>query len=146
METNETARLREKYPRFRALILGRANAGKTTILKSICDTTEEPRIYGPDGEEIDRDVIEPTADRGEHNINNELVFSSNRGFVFHDSRGFESGSTTEVESVKKFIAERANSRSVVRRLHAIWYGAGPSCAIIKTLSTGIAYRLIMLDC
>src|SRR6266702_4476510 len=31
--------------RFRVLIIGRANAGKTTILQRVCDTTESPFIY-----------------------------------------------------------------------------------------------------
>ena len=30
---------------FRVLVLGRANAGKTTLLQRICDTTESPTIY-----------------------------------------------------------------------------------------------------
>jgi GTPase SAR1 family protein len=30
---------------FRVLVLGRANAGKTTILQRVCDTTESPTIY-----------------------------------------------------------------------------------------------------
>ena len=35
------------YLKFRVLIIGRANAGKTTILKRVCDTTESPEIYRP---------------------------------------------------------------------------------------------------
>ena len=31
--------------RFRVLVLGRANAGKTTILQRVCETTESPKIY-----------------------------------------------------------------------------------------------------
>src|SRR5882672_5405578 len=31
--------------RFRCLIIGRANAGKTTILQRVCNTTEEPVIF-----------------------------------------------------------------------------------------------------
>ena len=30
---------------FRVLIIGRANAGKTSILQKVCDTTESPQIY-----------------------------------------------------------------------------------------------------
>jgi hypothetical protein len=38
--------------RFRVLIIGRANAGKTSILQRVCDTTDSPEIYrlGPQGE------------------------------------------------------------------------------------------------
>ena len=37
--------------KFRVLIIGRANAGKTSILQRVCDTTESPEIYrfGPEG-------------------------------------------------------------------------------------------------
>jgi len=41
--------LKEKCRRFRILIIGRANAGKSTILKRICDTTEEPEIFDSKG-------------------------------------------------------------------------------------------------
>ena len=30
---------------FRVLVIGKANAGKTTILQRVCDTTESPMIY-----------------------------------------------------------------------------------------------------
>ena len=36
---------RQKYTHFRILVIGRANAGKTTLLKRVCNTTEDPRIY-----------------------------------------------------------------------------------------------------
>jgi len=44
--------LRAQYPHFRVLIIGRANAGKITILKKVCNTTDEPRIYDPHGKEV----------------------------------------------------------------------------------------------
>jgi len=36
------AKLRAKYTHFRILVIGRANAGKTTVLKRVCDTNEDP--------------------------------------------------------------------------------------------------------
>jgi GTP-binding protein EngB required for normal cell division len=36
---------------FRVLVIGRANAGKTSILQRVCDTTESPKIYR-EGEEV----------------------------------------------------------------------------------------------
>jgi GTP-binding protein EngB required for normal cell division len=36
--------------KFRVLIIGRANAGKTTILQKVCETTESPEIYRRDQE------------------------------------------------------------------------------------------------
>jgi GTP-binding protein EngB required for normal cell division len=41
--------LREKFKCFRILILGRANAGKTTILQKVCNTDEEPMIFDGKG-------------------------------------------------------------------------------------------------
>ena len=41
-------KLREKYTRFRILVIGRANAGKTTLLQRVCNTTEDPCIYDDD--------------------------------------------------------------------------------------------------
>ena len=45
--------------RFRVLIIGRANAGKTTILQRICNTTEQPKIFNREGHEVFRvlDII-----------------------------------------------------------------------------------------
>ena len=40
--------LRAKYTRFRILVIGRANAGKTTLLQRVCNTTEDPCIYDDD--------------------------------------------------------------------------------------------------
>jgi hypothetical protein len=58
--------------------------------------------------------------RGEHDIENELVFQSNRGFIFHDSRGFEAGGTAELDTVKRFILERSKLRDLSHQLHVIW--------------------------
>jgi predicted GTPase len=44
--------LKKKSQRFRILIIGRANAGKSTILKRICDTTEEPEILDSEGNKV----------------------------------------------------------------------------------------------
>jgi hypothetical protein len=45
-------RIRRKIGRFRILVIGRANAGKTTILQKVCNTTEEPVIYSASGEKV----------------------------------------------------------------------------------------------
>ena len=38
----EAAKLRAKYTHFRVLVVGRANAGKTTLLQRVCNTKEDP--------------------------------------------------------------------------------------------------------
>ncbi|KAH9027804.1 hypothetical protein EDB85DRAFT_91871 [Lactarius pseudohatsudake] len=102
---------------FRVLIIGRANAGKTSILQRICETTESPAIYRGK-EEV---KLDPSMDRGEHTIDDELVFSNHRGYVFHDSRGIESGSTEELGILQEFIRRKCQERRLRDRLHAIWY-------------------------
>ncbi|KAG0693188.1 hypothetical protein DFH29DRAFT_816619 [Suillus ampliporus] len=109
MASMDPQRLRETIGRFRILILGRANAGKTTILQKVCNTTENPEIYDTKGDK-----------RGNHNIRNEMVFKSNPGFGFFDSCGFEAGSEEEFEDMKNFLSERANATSLEERIHAIW--------------------------
>jgi GTPase SAR1 family protein len=44
--------VKEKFGRFRILVIGRANAGKTTILKRICNTAEDPEIYDGEGNKV----------------------------------------------------------------------------------------------
>ncbi|KAH9053861.1 hypothetical protein EDB87DRAFT_1825411 [Lactarius vividus] len=61
--------------------------------------------------------------RGKHNINDELVFSNHWDYVFHDSRGIESGSTEEL--------------GILSRTRRLW--VGPSCSNVpmrRTLSEG----------
>ena len=50
--TEDFENLQEKFGRFRILIVGRANAGKTTILRGICNSTENPVIYDGEGNEV----------------------------------------------------------------------------------------------
>ncbi|EDR14567.1 uncharacterized protein LACBIDRAFT_321710 [Laccaria bicolor S238N-H82] len=113
--------LRENTDHFRVLIIGRANAGKTTILQRVCNTTKQPKLFNPKGHKIDLSVLDPTAKRGEHNIENEMIFDSNPGYVFHDSRGFEAGRTLELDAVKSFIQHRSTAGDIREQLHAIWY-------------------------
>jgi hypothetical protein len=59
--------------------------------------------------------------RGEHNIENELRFTSHHGYVFHDTRGFESGDNKELEIVQDFVRRKSRERKLEDRLHAIWF-------------------------
>jgi hypothetical protein len=58
--------------------------------------------------------------RGEHDIENQMIFEGNPGFVFHDSRGFEAGGDRELKIVQQFIQQRSKARNVNKQLHAIW--------------------------
>ncbi|KAF8344643.1 hypothetical protein F5887DRAFT_1283135 [Amanita rubescens] len=50
----ETLRKRYLCPHFRILVIGRANAGKTTILEKVCGVARgtKPIIYDKDGKEL----------------------------------------------------------------------------------------------
>jgi len=41
--------------------------------------------------------------------------------MFHDSQGFESGSTEELEIAWKFIERKSAETELNKQLHAIWY-------------------------
>ncbi|KAH9027816.1 hypothetical protein EDB85DRAFT_94069 [Lactarius pseudohatsudake] len=116
-QTTQQPRRQIPEVQFRVLIIGRANAGKTSILQRICETTESPVIYRR-GEEV---KLDPSMDRGEHRIDDELVFSNHRGYVFHDSRGIESGSVGELDILRKFIQRKCGEGRLRDRIHAIWY-------------------------
>ena len=154
----DTEQPRPRIPKFqfRVLIIGRANAGKTSILQRICETTDSPivrkRTKSRDQMEVcgqpfvcESDLIadqvtelNPSMDvsnltllfgciltwyqRGEHTIDDELVFSNHQGYIFHDSRGIESGSTEELEILQEFIQRKRGEGRLRDRLHAIWFG------------------------
>ncbi|KAI6037902.1 hypothetical protein EDC04DRAFT_3064009 [Pisolithus marmoratus] len=103
----------KKIKRFRILVMGRANAGKTTIIQRVCNSTDMPEIFGGNGNKYFQ--------RGYHDIQNELVFESNSGFVFYDSCGFEAGSTRQFDQMKHFVADHAVTTRVNERIHAIWF-------------------------
>ena len=42
----------DRIGRFRILVVGRSNAGKTTLLQRVCNTTELPDIYNSKGEKV----------------------------------------------------------------------------------------------
>ena len=142
--------LRAKYTRFRILVIGRANAGKTTVLQRVCNTTEDPCIYDENNKNLvsvqvklnsASDIfyqLEPTSgvlhlllwistacltlpiQRAIHNIHRSFAFKSNPGFIFHDSPGFETGDERQLWEVLSFIEKRAKSNEVDDQLHAIW--------------------------
>ncbi len=60
--------------------------------------------------------------RGEHDIEDELVFSNHTGYVFHDSRGIESGGIEELDVLKGFIQRKTSVNLLQSRIHAIWFG------------------------
>ncbi|KAF8257652.1 hypothetical protein EI94DRAFT_1757371 [Lactarius quietus] len=118
MDTQQPPR---QFPdlQFRVLIIGRANAGKTTILQRVCKTTDSPSVYRGNRKVRPRPTF--CIQRGEHEINDELVFSNHKGYVFHDSRGIEAGGIDELAILQDFIRRKSGEKLLRSRLHAIWY-------------------------
>ncbi|KAI6146884.1 GTP-binding protein [Pisolithus tinctorius] len=106
---------------FRILIMGRANAGKTTILQRVCNSTDKPEIFDGKGNKVYARHLDECFQRGYHDIEHELVFGSNPGFVFHDSCGFEGGSAQQFDHMRNFVVHCATASSVKQRIHAIWF-------------------------
>ena len=52
ISTMDTTKPHRPLPeiKFRVLIIGRANAGKTSILQRVCETTESPAVYRRTGD------------------------------------------------------------------------------------------------
>ncbi|THV05872.1 hypothetical protein K435DRAFT_789890 [Dendrothele bispora CBS 962.96] len=110
-DISQASKLREKYKHFRVLVIGRANAGKTTLLKRVCNTDEDPCIYDEENKNL----------RGIHNVNRAFAFKSSPEFIFHDSPGFEAGGEEELTRVREFIEEHGKATEVEDQLHAIWF-------------------------
>jgi hypothetical protein len=53
------------------------------------------------------------------------VFSNHTGYVFHDSRGIESGGTKELVTLKGFIRRKCAEKHLRDKLHAIWFAQLP---------------------
>ncbi|KAF9520045.1 hypothetical protein BS47DRAFT_1387663 [Hydnum rufescens UP504] len=109
---------RVRNNRFRILILGPANAGKTTLLERLTNSSAGAAIVTRNGERIE-EVPKGYDQRGIHNIDDEITYASNSDFVFHDSGGFEAGGVEELQAVWKFIRKRSLA-SPSQQLHAIW--------------------------
>ncbi|KIJ39329.1 hypothetical protein M422DRAFT_32784 [Sphaerobolus stellatus SS14] len=111
---------RSRRLRFRVLILGRANAGKTTILERIAGTSIDEAEVWRDGKRLPGHIVKGQSDRGLHNVKDEIRFPSRPGFVFHDSRGFEAGSSEELDGARRFVEDSSAATSLREQLHAIW--------------------------
>jgi len=126
--------------RFRVLIIGRRNAGKTTILEKMTGSEigDKPEIRDKEGHLVDDPtLVKAGLERGMSVIDNEITYPSSPRFVFHDSRGIEAGAESDshgteagegrdssklrVEYIRKFIEDRAQQTRTADQLHAIWF-------------------------
>ena len=78
------------------------------------------------------------AQRGLHNIEDELVFTNHDGYVFHDSRGFEAGAEEELKIVQDFVRRKSQGEGLNDKLHAIWFV--PSAICNRKVTQGWLFR------
>jgi hypothetical protein len=73
LRLDKVVNLRPEFGRFRILIVGRANAGKTTILKKVCNSIEDPEILTSSGKKVMQSALvynidnDPLLPAGPHN-------------------------------------------------------------------------------
>ncbi|KAL0068292.1 hypothetical protein AAF712_004679 [Marasmius tenuissimus] len=115
--------VKDECKRFRVLVMGRRNAGKTTLLKKMTQSSDgRVEVRDEYGNLVDHGrLLEPSVERGQSRIDWEITFPSNPGYVFHDSRGMEAGSTEEIDKLNDFMERRSKRRSLEEQLHVIWY-------------------------
>jgi hypothetical protein len=61
-----TQDVRKKFTRFRILVVGRANSGKTALLQKVCNATEKPQIFDGKGKKVNptfHPISEPPTDQ-----------------------------------------------------------------------------------
>ncbi|KAF8125484.1 hypothetical protein EV363DRAFT_1299212 [Boletus edulis] len=119
--------LRFRVPdiRFRVLIVGRANAGKTSILQRVCETTESPKTYRIKHGRREEIRLDPTTEPSTSAVimisRTSSCSPNHDGYVFHDSCGFEAGNEAELQIVQNFVRKKATAPRLRDRLHAVWY-------------------------
>ncbi|KAI1754447.1 hypothetical protein F4782DRAFT_31474 [Xylaria castorea] len=90
----------------RVLVCGRAGVGKSTLIN---------KVFGA--------IVtqESSADHGVHDVDEGFEMDTLPGLIVHDSRGFQSGATEEIELLERFVKKRAAAARSEDRLDAIWF-------------------------
>ncbi|KAI1188829.1 hypothetical protein F5B17DRAFT_394021 [Nemania serpens] len=90
----------------RVLVCGRAGVGKSTLINKVFGSTV---------------TQESSNEHGVHDVDEGFEMDTLPGLIVHDSRGFQSGATEEIELLEKFVKKRASAAKSEDRLDAIWF-------------------------
>ncbi|KAH6647669.1 hypothetical protein BKA67DRAFT_694691 [Truncatella angustata] len=93
-------------PTCRILVCGDTGVGKSTLLN---------RVFGVPMTMVNHDR------QGVHDIEKGFQDANHPGIIIHDSEGFQTGETREVEAFKKFIETRSGKVVPEEKLQAIWF-------------------------
>ncbi|KAF9059042.1 hypothetical protein BDP27DRAFT_1431908 [Rhodocollybia butyracea] len=119
---NVAETVKEYCPRIRILVMGKRNAGKTTLLKKMTNSSDgEVILRNGDGKIVSEPgILEPSVERGGSHIEYEITYPSDSDYVFHDSKGMEAGSEMELKILRDFIDDRRDRKFMKDQLHVIW--------------------------
>ncbi|KDQ10025.1 hypothetical protein BOTBODRAFT_164328, partial [Botryobasidium botryosum FD-172 SS1] len=122
-------RIENAHGCIRVLLVGRAGAGKTTILEAIADGSEVctsgDLVHSDDSDDLvheahfSPDLMKPATLHGLHNIKTQLIFKNWPNFIFHDSLGLEVGSDYGLWEAQQFIDKCNSDTAWEKKLHAI---------------------------
>ncbi|KAJ7817963.1 hypothetical protein B0H13DRAFT_2134059 [Mycena leptocephala] len=103
--------IHSKCPHFRILVIGRANVGKTTLLKQVCNSVKEPKIYDKDGKKIKAKILKESM---------KMIFKSNPASSFTTPRLRERCTRGDREG-EELHQDSGSQLQSAEQLHAIWY-------------------------
>ncbi|KAI1814796.1 hypothetical protein GGS20DRAFT_384500 [Poronia punctata] len=89
----------------RVLVCGRAGVGKSTLINKVFGTVVTQECH---------------TEHGTHDVDEGFEMDTLPGLIIHDSKGFQSGATEELELLRKFVKKRTLAAKPEDRLDAIW--------------------------